>query len=75
MVVREEDLPEVEEADARAQQLALRAFPAVEEQALASAAHERGSHAPPRGGRGGRGAEEDDVEVHRAIVDFRCTIA
>src|SRR6185369_13169210 len=62
VVVREEDLLQVREADRRALELALRAFAAVEQQPFAAAADEqRGRAAVRRGHRGGR-AEEDDVE-------------
>ena len=63
--VREEDLAQIDEADRRAQELALRALAAVEEQPLAAAPHEERARRTPRGRRAGRGAEEDDVEVHR----------
>ena len=63
MEVRDEDLVEVDQAD-RAQQLALGALAAVEQQPLAAAAEQRGGQAAPGGRRRGGGAEEDDVEVH-----------
>ena len=66
--VREEDLVEVDEPDRRAQQLALRPLAAVEEQPLAAAADEQRARRALRGRRARRGAEEDDVEVHRAAI-------
>jgi hypothetical protein len=66
VVVREEDHPELEETDIAAQQLALGALGAVEEQAIASAADE-GRCRGALGGRRGTGRpEEDDVEIHGA---------
>jgi hypothetical protein len=63
--MREEHLPQLDEADVAAQKLALRPLRAVEEDALASAPYERGRRsALCRRRRPGR-AEEDDVEVHR----------
>ena len=64
VIVGQEDLAHVDEADARPQQLALCPLAAVEEQPLAAPAYERGGDAAPSGGRRGGGAEEDDVEVH-----------
>ena len=64
MVVGEEDLPEVDQAERRAEQLALRALGAVEEQPLPSAAHEHGGRRPLGGRHRAGGAQEDDVEVH-----------
>ena len=61
--VREEDLLQLDEPD-RPHELALRALPAVEQQAVAAAPHERGGQPPPRvRGRAG-GADEEHVEVH-----------
>ena len=48
----------------RSAQLALRALAAVEQQALAAAAHEQRGHAAPGGGHRAGGAGEEDVEVH-----------
>ena len=69
--VREEDLLEVGQADRRALQLPLRPLAAVEEEPLAAAAdeHRRGSALRGRHRRGG--TEEDDVEIHAAIVGSR----
>ena len=64
VVVGEEDLPEVDQAERRAEQLALRALGAVEEQPLSSAAHEHGGRRPLGGRHRAGGAQEDDVEVH-----------
>ncbi len=64
MIVREEDLLEVYEADVAAQELALRALRAVEEKALAAAADEGCGESTLRRGHRTRRAEEYDVEVH-----------
>ncbi len=66
--VREEDLLDVDETDRRAQELALCPLAAVEEQAVAAPAYEQRARAPARGRGARRGAEEDDVEIHRTIV-------
>ena len=64
VVMRQEDLAQLEQADVAAQQLALRAFGAVEEQAVSPAPDERRGRCA-LGRRGGTGRpEEDDVEVH-----------
>ena len=68
--VREEDVLQVDEADRGAEELALRAFPAVEEQTVASTPDEQGARTPAGGRRARGGAEEDDVEIHRAIVSL-----
>ncbi len=66
VVVRQEDLLEIRQAQRRTHQLALRSFCAVEEQALAAPPHEKRCRRP-RGGRGTRRrTQEDDVEVHAA---------
>src|SRR5262249_47204645 len=70
--VREEDLLEVREPDHRPLQLPLRAFRAVEEEALAAAPYEQPRGCAMRCRHRRRGAEEDEVEVHRlAIVGSR----
>ncbi len=56
---------QVDEPDRRAQQLPLGALAAVEEQALAAPPDEQRARSATRSRRAGRGAEEDDVEVHR----------
>ena len=63
--VADEDLLELEQAD-RAQELALGALAAVEQQPVAAAPDERGGQAAARRGRGAGGADEDHVEVHGA---------
>ena len=68
VVVREEDLAQLDEADVGAQQLALRPLGAVEQEPLAAAAHERGRGRTLRGRHRARGAEEDDVEIHARIL-------
>jgi hypothetical protein len=62
--VRQEDLLQVDQPD-RLEELALRPLAAVEEQAVAAAADQRGGQRAA-GGRGrARGAEEEHVQVHR----------
>src|SRR3954466_8561186 len=71
VVVREEDLTEVEQSDVRLHQLSLRALGAVDQQTVAAAAkQERRRRAATRRHRAG-GAEKHDVEVHRASVGTR----
>src|SRR4029077_1415315 len=66
--VREEDLLEAGRADARPRELPLRSLGAVEEQSLAAAPEQdRRRRALRRRHRCGR-TEEDEVEVHAAIV-------
>ena len=65
MVVREKDLAQVDQPDARAQQLPLRSLAAVEEQALAPAAQENRRRSALSRRHGAGGAEEDEIEVHR----------
>jgi hypothetical protein len=64
VVVRQEDLVQLDEADRGAQELALRAFPAVDEDAVAAAAEQRPRQAAPGGRDRTRGSEKDDVEIH-----------
>ena len=73
--MRDEDVLEVDEADRRAQQLALGSLAAVEEQPVAAAPNEQGRGSAPGGRRAGRGAEEDDVEVHAPMVTARSRTA
>ena len=61
--VGDEDLLELDQPD-RAHQLALRPLAAVEQQAVAAAAHERGRQAAAGAGSGAGGADEEHVEVH-----------
>ena len=71
VVVAEEHDVEIDEPDLRAQQLALRALAAIEQDAIAAAPDQRrGGRAAGRRRRA-RGAQEDDVQVHRA----ECTSA
>ena len=63
VVVREEDGLHVGEAD-RAQQLALGSLAAIEEQAVATAAQQRGGQAAPGGRHRAGGAGEEEREVH-----------
>jgi hypothetical protein len=64
VVVGEEDLAELEEADVAAQELPLRPLGTVDEQAVAAAAHEGSRWGALGGGCGTGRPEEDDVEVH-----------
>jgi hypothetical protein len=64
MVVREEDLGQLDEPDGRAQELALRTFPAVDEYPLAAAAKQRARETAPSGRHRAGSSEEDDIEVH-----------
>ena len=66
--VGDEDLLEVDEPDRGAQELALRALAAVEEQPVAAAPDEQRGGAAPCRRRARGGAEEDDVEVHAPMV-------
>ena len=69
--VREEDLAELRQADRRPHELALRSLGAVEEQAVA-AVPEEGRRGAPLSGRARPGRpEEDDVQIHAAILDSR----
>ena len=68
MEVRDEDVLEIDEADRRAQQLALRPFAAVEEHAIAAPPHEQGRGSAPRSRCAGGRSEEGDVEVHAPMV-------
>jgi hypothetical protein len=66
VVVRQEDVGELDEAHRRAEELALRALAAVEEDPVAAAADERPGEATSRRRHGPGGPEKDDVEVHGA---------
>ena len=74
MEVREEDLLQIREADRRPLQLPLRPLAAVEKETLAATAHEQRRGAALRGRHRGSGAEEDDVEVHPAILGTQDSI-
>ena len=66
VVVREEDLPDVDQPHARAQKLPLGPLAAIEEEPFPSPAQEQ-SRRRPLGGRHRPGsAEEDEIEVHRS---------
>ena len=64
VVVRDEDLGQVDEADGRAQELTLSALTTVEQQSLAAATDEQRARRSPSSGRAGGCAEEDHVEIH-----------
>jgi putative nucleotidyltransferase with HDIG domain len=68
MVVGQEDLGQLDEPHRGAQQLALGALPAVEEQALATPAEQNACEAPFGRGNGARRAEKDQIEVHGPSV-------
>ena len=68
VVVRQEDLVQVDEPDLRSQQLPLRPLGAVEQQPLAAAPDERRRGRAQRGRRRAGRPEEDDVEVHGSIL-------
>ena len=63
--VREEDLVEIGQAD-RAQQLALGALTAVDQDAVASPADQERGQAPALRGQRAAGAREEDREFHRS---------
>ena len=64
MEVREEDLLELDQADVRPQELALRPFRAVEEEPVPAAPDERGRQCALGGRHGAGRPEKDDVELH-----------
>ena len=64
VVVREEDLLELHEADIAAQKLPLRPFGAVEEKAIAAPPDERRGEGALRGRHRARRPEENDVQLH-----------
>ena len=64
MEVREEHLFQVDQTRVGAEQLALRALAAIDEQPIATAPHEGGGGAPRRCGRRARRPEEHEVEIH-----------
>ena len=66
--VGQEDVLEVGEADVGAQELALGALAAVDQQLVAAAADERRRGRPLGGGSRSRRPEEHDVQIHRASV-------
>src|SRR5262249_14493223 len=64
----QEDVLEVDEPDRGAEELALRALAAVEKEPVSSPPDEEGARAAPRRRRARGRAQEDDIEVHPAIV-------
>jgi hypothetical protein len=68
VTVRDEDVVDVDEADAGAQELALRALAAVDEDAVAAAPDEMSGRAAMGARRRAGGAEEEHAQVHRPIV-------
>jgi hypothetical protein len=71
VIVGDEDLRKLNEADPRAKKLALRTLAAVEEEPLAAAAHEQAGRGAPSRRNGPGRAEEHKVEVHAG----KCTAA
>ena len=69
VIVRDEDLPQLDEAYGRLQQLSLSPLRAVEEQALASPSDEERRRCAARCRHRSRRADEDEIEVHRPIVE------
>ena len=64
MVVREEDLLELDEPDVAAQELSLRPLGAVEEKPIAAPPDERRAERALRGRHRARRPEENDVQLH-----------
>ena len=73
VVMRQEDVGELDEAHRRPEELSLRALAAVEEDPVAAPANERASETASRRRDGPGGSEEDDVEVHEPSVGPRRT--
>ena len=71
VVVRQEDLGQLDEPDRGAEQLALGAFATVDQDPLAATAEQRARQAALCSGHGARGPEEDEIEVHRRILGAR----
>ena len=68
--VRDEDLAQLDQPDDGTQQLPLGSLRAVEEQALAPPADEQRRRRTLGRRHRARGAEEDEIQIHRAIVGF-----
>jgi hypothetical protein len=68
VVMGDEDLRKLGQPNAGAQELTLRAFPAVDEHALAAPADQGPGKPAARRRHGPRSAEEDEVEVHGASL-------
>src|SRR5437764_127642 len=64
VVMSEKDLTQVDQTDRRRQELPLRSFPAIEQQSLATAAHEQRRRAAERGRHRPGRAEKDEIEIH-----------
>ena len=71
MEVRKEDLLQVGQSDRRALQLPLRPLAAVEEEPLAAPPDEQCGRPALRGGHRGGRTEEDNIEIHSAILGTR----
>ena len=65
VVVRQEDLGQLDEPDGGAQQLTLCALAAVDEDPLSAAAKQRAREAALRSRHRARGSEENEIEIHR----------
>jgi hypothetical protein len=70
MEVRDEDLAQLDQPHRGAQQLPLGSLRAVEQQPLAAPADEQRRRRALGGRHRARGAEEDEIQIHRAIVGF-----
>ena len=68
VVMREEDVGKLDEADRRAQELTLRSLAAIEQDPVSAAADQCAREPTPSRGHRARGSEEDDVEVHGGQV-------
>ena len=67
MVMRDEHLMELDQADARAKKLPLSAFAAVDQETIPSATNEKACRSTlRRRHRAGR-PKEDDIEIHRRL--------
>jgi hypothetical protein len=64
VVVREKNLGQLDEPDARAQELPLRPLAAVKEQPLSPTPHENRRRPAPRGRHGAGRPEQDEIEIH-----------
>ena len=65
VVVREQHLAQLDEADSGAQELPLGAFAAIEEESLAAPPQHQARRSPTRCRHRPRGAEKGDLEIHR----------
>ena len=68
MEMRDENLTELDQPDRRAQELALGSLGAIEEEPLPTPPHEQSGRGPLGCWHRTGGAQEDDVEIHGAIL-------